>query len=383
MNASGSEAFYGSQRLNKQEIARKVFNGMSDMSKLETVKPSEEYLKAVRPLWSKVAIKTEADFLSWIDLVAQLGVRAKSNDELGWVYRGQRNAEWEIKSSFERIYGCSGLEIDLRSIERKRLKDFQYAYGFSQGEKLRLDYLGWTALMQHYGVATRLIDFTESPLVALFMATQELLSGKYDSNGQENCFSVWAFYRGVYANVYNSRSPGFWDSRHCERSLCRCDDFDQYLKRQEHTLENVLNGVAANVTCANCMLSGQDAECAERNINYPKVLWIKPGIGNDRLWAQAGLFLMPLSLRKTTMQQLFWHPYTRTDGKSEAKEFMDAECINIGNPNIKIEYLRAIEFKFSVGLLPYAKKILKMANVRASLLFPDFEGVAQEFRAEI
>lgn len=356
---------------------------MSDTENLEPLPPSKEYLKAVRPLWGKVAIKKESDFLSWIDLVTKMGCGTESNGELGWVYRGQRDAGWDIKTSFERIYGHEGTEIDLRTIERKRLRDFQYAHGLGQNEKLKLDQLGWTALMQHYGVATRLVDFTESPLVALFMATQELLSKGYALKDQEDCFSVWAFYRGVYANVYNSRSPGFWDFKHCGRPLCRCDDLEQYQKRQEHTLENVLNGVASNVICANCILSGQDAGCSERNINYPKVLWIRPGIGNDRLWAQAGLFLMPLSLRKTTMQQLFWHPYTRTDGEDEAKRFMDAECVDIENPNFKIEYSRAIEFKFEVELLPYVKKFLKIANVRASLLFPDFEGVAQEFRTEI
>ena len=347
-----------------------------------SMQPSEKYLMEVRPYGYNVSIETESEFLSWVGLVARMDKCSITNCGSGWAYRGQRKAEWSIQSSFERLFRCKGTECELRSEERKRLKSFQFSYGCNQSNKQDLDVLSWMAMMQHYGVATRLIDFTESPFVALFMATREMSTMKNDKDKKKD-FSVWAIYRGAYKDVYNSRSPlSCWRTQHCEKlkyPFNACGN-----PNQTTSIENELYGVDSNVVCANCHLSGQADDCVERTDNFPKVLWIRPGIGNQRLWAQAGLFLMPLSLKKTTMQQLFWHPFTQTDGKQEEKDFSERMGdISIGDPKFHVEYSRIVRFKFAHRLLPYVRIFLRLANIRASLLFPDIEGVAQEFRCEI
>ena len=83
---------------------------------------------------------------------------------LPW-YRGQSDSRWDLMPSMYR--GDWDYER-----EREMARDFRLRALIDIEHKPRT-YLGWLFVMQHHGLATRLLDWTESSLVALYFAVED------------------------------------------------------------------------------------------------------------------------------------------------------------------------------------------------------------------
>lgn len=105
-----------------------------------------------------------------------------------FVFRGQANAEWDLRTSLERtvnLHHPNYIDRLLPNIyESNMLEQFKYKYPlYSTNIQTEKDEnLEWLALMQHYGAPTRLLDFSKSLFVALYMAL--------DNSFSENC-AIW------------------------------------------------------------------------------------------------------------------------------------------------------------------------------------------------
>jgi hypothetical protein len=102
----------------------------------------------------------------------------------GWIYRGHKSKAWPIRTSLERC--CEREKIKPHShsrIENELIRDFQRAY-YQYGRHIPDDksIIEWTALMQHHGAPTRLVDFTYSIYVAAYLALE---------SAESDC-AVWA-----------------------------------------------------------------------------------------------------------------------------------------------------------------------------------------------
>jgi len=105
-------------------------------------------------------IKTWKQFKDFVD-------KLSSN----WIFRGQANENWELKSSLERTNFFNKFD----GIETTFLIDFQRAAKHFLGEKeIPESIIEWLALMQHHGAPTRLIDFTKSPFTAAYFAFEQI-----------------------------------------------------------------------------------------------------------------------------------------------------------------------------------------------------------------
>jgi len=113
--------------------------------------------------------ETMSDIKRNIDLISEFGI--KNEYEVFW--RGQANHEWGLVSSLARnLNAATTLDDKLLNRVEQALLDEASNWIFEfQTENISLP-LGKLAFLQHYGIPTRLIDFTAKPWMSVFFAAE-------------------------------------------------------------------------------------------------------------------------------------------------------------------------------------------------------------------
>jgi hypothetical protein len=124
------------------------------------------------------------DFLGWLDKLYG-----------AWCFRGQRETEWPLQTSLERITrvsysrGNSSGSFQLnRKVEQEELlsRFQQQASNYFRNVPPSEDMSSWLSLMQHHGVPTLLLDWTHSPEIAMYFALEE------EPQLGAKCSAIWA-----------------------------------------------------------------------------------------------------------------------------------------------------------------------------------------------
>jgi hypothetical protein len=129
-----------------------------------------------------------------------------------FVFRGVGSENWRLETSFDRQFS------DLRASERVQLWD-KMVHAFleqcrraSVDEQTLADEPKLLALGQHYGLPTRLLDWSDSPYVASFFAFRRALNALVHEQGRvavwalDTAAPIWSAAYGV--ELYRPDTPG-------------------------------------------------------------------------------------------------------------------------------------------------------------------------------
>lgn len=152
---------------------------------------------AKKPRWKGKPTQNgvwEIEFSSW--KYCHDYVRQQMLDYSHYVWRGQRDANWKLESSLDRILRAK-LPNLRSSLAQKHLDSFKLAVRGRRGANPSpiVDDNEWWALGQHHGLATPLLDWTESAFVALYFAFER--ATKPESGKR----AVWALTGGQAKNI--------------------------------------------------------------------------------------------------------------------------------------------------------------------------------------
>lgn len=287
---------------------------------------------------SKLFLETELD--NWSE-ITQLSFRFISR----FVYRGQACSDWKLSSSLERLvkrYHPEPLGFSTKAYfyELDMLKDFKWKYPIYENINIPGDTetIEWLSLMQHYGSPTRMVDFTYSPYVALFMALD---------NSDFPYSTIWCLNKNICRNPF-------------------------FLEYHEKTGQNSLSTDSLDKIIyekANNSLNGN------KEYNTLKIFLVRPNRINQRLNSQQGLFAIPNDISKPFEEHV---NSLLKDAFPQKIPFRNlVEYSNTFKGKHGQEDIALIKIMIPSKLRYDITRSLEQMNISAETMYPGIEGLAK------
>lgn len=257
-----------------------------------------------------------------------------------FVFRGHADSDWELKTP---LYRCVERYHDPKSsdllythlYEQEMIKEFKQKYNLYEKTNIPsdLDVIAWLSIMQHYGVPTRMIDFSHSMFVALYFAV-------YESFSKES--TIWCLNR--------------ISSRFQHNFFTKEDGIDT---------DTIIYNHANKVMIDN-------SRKPEKHLYL-----VEPPIKNNRISFQQGLFAIPeieyLSLIDNLSSILLSSTPREVDIEELVRVSKEEDGFN-GVNYLLIEIRIPSKFRFEFIHL------LRQMNITTELIYPGLEGFAKSLK---
>lgn len=265
-------------------------------------------------------------------------------DRTVWVFRGHNCSSYELEPSIERAAKGKG---EWAALESMVLDEFQAKARMHMdlSDWRSNDRLSWLALMQHYGIPTRLLDFTYSPYVALYFAIRNRLT-----RHKAGSVAIWAIdAQALVTQAKKRRREG--DKAERKRKSAR-GERTRIFKVPPYPGSNSDSLHHERVSWADLLSKALGGAGFHKNVfNREGLIALAlPPVQNQRLSSQQGAFLLNGADDLTFKESLFKMMNGCQDGWYQVLAI---------NPSI----------------LDEAERKLFQMNVHELSLFPDMEGL--------
>ena len=253
-----------------------------------------------------------------------------------WLFRGQTNAEWTLKSSLERAFESRGISITRTDpIEEMMLMDFKSsAHLFSMNLPEDEDTIAWLTLIRHHGGPTRLLDFTESFYVAAYFALE----------GATGDSAIWAYNRIDFMAIVVSLID----------SLCKKFEIDPTTplnRKFDKILIKVIRG----------------------ELKENKVIVMGPAQRNERQFLQQALAMIPLNLHEGFLGTLLgsFNPPGQMPDENSMRETTIKELLPA------LQKAKLIKIILEKDSFLDARMDLQQMNINGASLFRGLDGLGK------